>query len=237
MRGALAGRMMVLLFAALLGSGAAPAHAAAELTLAAAINQAGRQRMLSQRQAVAWLMIGLGTAPQRGQLMLQESMARFDTQLAALKTLAPFRVILQYDTQLGREIIGRQAQAGDIADQVFGSPQCRAAGRAAIVLPGDERGERLPAGPVPDQERRALAAQAERRGAVCLRKAGAEHLIGGFRIGQCIAFVVSAVDGKGRGGQCNDVAECTGIIQQSRLDRRRAEVKCDRRNHGCAHRR
>ncbi len=83
------GRMAVLVLVALLGSDAAPAYATTDMTVAAAINKAGRQRMLSQRQAKAWLMIGLGVAPDRGQAILKESTTRFDTQLAELKMYTP----------------------------------------------------------------------------------------------------------------------------------------------------
>ncbi len=89
MQRALTGRMVVLVLVALLGSSAAPVCAGTEMSAAAAINQAGAQRMLSQRQAVAWLMLGLGIAPERAQVMLKESIARFDAQLAALKTYTP----------------------------------------------------------------------------------------------------------------------------------------------------
>ena len=85
----LVGRMAVLVLAALLSCDAAPAYAGTDMTVVAAINMAGRQRMLSQRQAVAWLMIGLDVAPDRGRVILKESLARFDTQLAELKTYTP----------------------------------------------------------------------------------------------------------------------------------------------------
>lgn len=52
----LVGRMAVLVFAALLGSDAAPAYAGTDMTVAAAINKAGSQRMLSQRQAKFYLL-------------------------------------------------------------------------------------------------------------------------------------------------------------------------------------
>lgn len=103
MQRALAGRMVVLVLAVLLGSDAAPAYAASDMTVAAAINQAGRQRMLSQRQAVAWLMIGLGVAPDRGQAILKESLARFDTQLTELKMYTPTSDVRNALTGLERE--------------------------------------------------------------------------------------------------------------------------------------
>ena len=97
----LMGRMAVLVFAALLGSGAAPAYA--DMAVAAAINKAGSQRMLSQRQAVAWLMIGLDVAPERGRVILKESVTRFDTQLAELKTYTPTTDVSKALSRLERE--------------------------------------------------------------------------------------------------------------------------------------
>ena len=104
--------LVVLSLVALLLSGAAPAHAAAEMTVAEAINQAGRQRMLSQRQAVAWLLLGLGVAPQRGRAMLKESMDRFDTQLAALKTYTPNDDVQRALSVLEREWAGYRVLLG-----------------------------------------------------------------------------------------------------------------------------
>ena len=54
-----------------------------------AINKAGRQRMLSQRMAKAYLAVGQGVVTQRGQEILGASMALFDRQLVELKAFAP----------------------------------------------------------------------------------------------------------------------------------------------------
>jgi hypothetical protein len=54
-----------------------------------AINKAGRQRMLSQRMAKAWLAIGLGLEVPRAQRILGDSMALFDRQFVELKAYAP----------------------------------------------------------------------------------------------------------------------------------------------------
>lgn len=54
-----------------------------------AINKAGRQRMLSQRVAKAYLASGQGIVPERAQEILGASMALFDRQLVELKAFAP----------------------------------------------------------------------------------------------------------------------------------------------------
>ncbi len=59
------------------------------LTVAAALNKAGRQRMLAQRAAKAWLMLGLGILPSQARTLLDESTARFDAQLAELRAFTP----------------------------------------------------------------------------------------------------------------------------------------------------
>ncbi len=65
------------------------AQSAATISVAEAINKAGRQRMLSQRCAKAWLMQALGVMPGQGEQWLSASMALFDTQLKELQTLQP----------------------------------------------------------------------------------------------------------------------------------------------------
>jgi nitrate/nitrite-specific signal transduction histidine kinase len=58
-------------------------------TLNEAINKAGRQRMLSQRMAKAWLAVGQGVDVRRAEKILFDSMAWFDRQLVELKAYAP----------------------------------------------------------------------------------------------------------------------------------------------------
>lgn len=70
-----------------LGTGA-PAWA--EITsVNEAINKAGRQRMLSQRMAKAWLALGLDVAAPRARQILVDSIAHFERQLAELQAYAP----------------------------------------------------------------------------------------------------------------------------------------------------
>jgi nitrate/nitrite-specific signal transduction histidine kinase len=54
-----------------------------------AINKSGRQRMLSQRVAKAYLAAGQGVAAQRAQEILGSSVALFERQLVELKAFAP----------------------------------------------------------------------------------------------------------------------------------------------------
>jgi len=54
-----------------------------------AINKAGRQRMLSQRVAKAYLAAGQGVVTQRADEVLTASMALFERQLVELKAYAP----------------------------------------------------------------------------------------------------------------------------------------------------
>ncbi len=69
--------------------GLIPATAHAQvLDLNDAINKAGRQRMLSQRMAKAWLAIGQDVEAVKAGRILAESMATFDRQLVELKAYA-----------------------------------------------------------------------------------------------------------------------------------------------------
>ncbi len=63
--------------------------AAETLTINAAINKAGRQRMLSQRMAKAYCQVGLGVEVERSKKILEQSAALFDKQLMELKAFAP----------------------------------------------------------------------------------------------------------------------------------------------------
>ncbi|MGO4152144.1 type IV pili methyl-accepting chemotaxis transducer N-terminal domain-containing protein [Cupriavidus sp. YAF13] len=67
----------------------AGAASAESLTINAAINKAGRQRMLSQRMAKAYCQAGLGVEVERSKKVLEQSVALFDKQLMELKAFAP----------------------------------------------------------------------------------------------------------------------------------------------------
>lgn len=95
---------------------AAPAFALGEagsLSIGAAINKAGRQRMLSQRMAKAYAMQSAGVMPERAGLLLDSSRRLFEAQLSELKGLAPTAEIqgalLALDTawRLYRDVLSR----------------------------------------------------------------------------------------------------------------------------------
>jgi len=68
----------------------AGADAGAQITdINAAVNKAGRQRMLSQRMAKLYLQIGQNIDADRSQRLLDGSLALFDRQLVELKNYAP----------------------------------------------------------------------------------------------------------------------------------------------------
>lgn len=74
----------------LLSFGLAMAVQAAEFGVqASAVNTAGEQRMLSQRIAKAYAQIGLGVMPELASVQLKEGIARFEENLATLKTAVP----------------------------------------------------------------------------------------------------------------------------------------------------
>lgn len=81
------------------GLGLARPASAQIMSLNEAINKAGRQRMLSQRMAKAWLAMGQGVDVRRAEKILFDSMAWFDRQFVELKTYAPTPEIRStYDT-------------------------------------------------------------------------------------------------------------------------------------------
>jgi hypothetical protein len=78
--------------AALLGATALPSIAQVQ-SLNDAINKAGRQRMLSQRMAKAWLALGMEVENGGARQVLDNSLALFDRQLVELKAYAPSATI------------------------------------------------------------------------------------------------------------------------------------------------
>jgi hypothetical protein len=62
---------------------------AADITLAQAINKAGRQRMLTQRVIKAYLQVGQGITPQVSKRQLNDAVTLFDAQLGELRNSVP----------------------------------------------------------------------------------------------------------------------------------------------------
>jgi len=73
---------------------------AADLTMAAAINKAGRQRMLSQRIVKAYCQKGLGVMPSSSEKQLAEAVALFEAQLGELRRVTPTPAIKESVAQL-----------------------------------------------------------------------------------------------------------------------------------------
>ncbi len=78
-----------LLICGALLSGVLTNAVAQPLSINAAINKAGRERMLSQRMAKAYCQIGLGVEVERSRKTLEQSVSLFERQLAELKGFAP----------------------------------------------------------------------------------------------------------------------------------------------------
>jgi hypothetical protein len=85
----LAAATLVPLASVLQAAPTPPAAASAGLSLPGAINRAGRQRMLSQRSAKAWLMLVDGVLPERAKSILDHSVRLFEQQLSELRNLQP----------------------------------------------------------------------------------------------------------------------------------------------------
>jgi Type IV pili methyl-accepting chemotaxis transducer N-term len=102
-----------------LASLAVPLPAQAQITsLNEAINKAGRQRMLSQRMAKAWLALGQGIEIKRAEKVLYDSMALFDRQFVELKAYAPSPEIrATYEAQEACWADYKAALVGNVPDR------------------------------------------------------------------------------------------------------------------------
>ncbi|HOZ94497.1 MAG: hypothetical protein E6Q65_04625 [Ottowia sp.] len=91
-----------------------------------AINKAGRQRMLSQRVAKAYLGVALEALPEQAEKVLSQSMALFDRQLVELKGFAPNPGIRDTYGQLERAWL-------DFKDRLVGKPASMAGADAVLA--------------------------------------------------------------------------------------------------------
>ena len=92
-----------------------------------AINKAGRQRMLSQRMAKAYLQLGQQVDPDRSRRVLDASVASFDRQLVELKNYAPTPEIRDTYQKLEKAWLAYK-------DVLVGSAPSQEGGRRVMVL-------------------------------------------------------------------------------------------------------
>jgi hypothetical protein len=97
------------------------------LDVNSAINKAGRQRMLSQRIAKAYLQIGRNVDAEKSRQVLDSSLAIFDRQLVELKNYAPTPVIKDTYQQLERTWLSYK-------DALIGATPSKVGGRAVLDL-------------------------------------------------------------------------------------------------------
>lgn len=87
----------------------ASASASAIATRGEALNKAGAQRMLSQRMGKAWLALALQVRPQQAQDVLNQSVQRFELQLAQLQDYAPTPALQSAYAELARRYAAQKA--------------------------------------------------------------------------------------------------------------------------------
>ncbi len=92
-----------------------------------AINKAGRQRMLSQRMAKAYLQVGQNVDMARSRKILDTSISLFDQQLVELKNFAPTAEIKDTYLQLERAWLGYK-------DLLVGAKPSQAAARRIMEV-------------------------------------------------------------------------------------------------------
>ena len=99
-----------------------------------AINKAGRQRMLSQRMAKAYLALGLQVKTVEASRVLDQSMALFDRQLVELKTFAPTSPIKETYAQLETQWSGLKALLVGSAPSAANAPKVLTQDAAVLSL-------------------------------------------------------------------------------------------------------
>lgn len=116
--------MLAVLLALL---GLAPTAHAQITDINAAINKAGRERMLSQRMAKAYLQLGQNIDTDRSRRILDASIATFDRQLVELKNYAPTAEIRTTYLQLERSWLAYK-------DALVGTPPSAEGGKKMLEL-------------------------------------------------------------------------------------------------------
>lgn len=102
---------------------------AAEASLAAAINKAGLQRMLTQRILRSYCQVGLGVMPAASQAQLDGAVASFERQLGELQSFAPTREV--------RETLAKVARIWQPFRQVAAAPATREGAGRLLYLNDD----------------------------------------------------------------------------------------------------
>ena len=101
-------------------------QAAEPIDFTAAVNKAGRQRMLTQRIVKSYCEVGLGVLPERARAKLDDAVSLFDSQLAQLRELDD-------GTELGGALRAVTEKWTDM----------RALATAAVTRPGAQRLDRM----------------------------------------------------------------------------------------------
>lgn len=102
---------------------------AAEASLAAAINKAGLQRMLTQRILRSYCQVGLDVMPAASQAQLDDAVASFERQLGELQAFAP--------TREARETLAEVARIWQRFRQVAAVPVTREGAGRLLYLNDD----------------------------------------------------------------------------------------------------
>jgi hypothetical protein len=102
---------------------------AEEVTPAAAINKAGRQRMLSQRIVKTYCQIGMNLSTNKSKALLENSIKLFESQLLELSRYS--------DKPEIKELVGKEAQAWSQIKPIVIEPPTQEGAKKLMVLSED----------------------------------------------------------------------------------------------------